>query len=348
MKGGMTVPQIVNSAETGGVIVRHREYLGDIAASTAFTIQSYDIQPGLQRTFPWLSSIANSFEQYRIRGMLFEFNSTSADAVYSVGANTALGSVIMMTDYDIADAPPGSKREMLNSEWSSSSKPACTFIHPIECKKAVSPQTMMYTRGTIIPPVGYDPRLYDFARFHIATEGMQAAGGIIGELWVTYEIELFKSQFAFFGLSDHLRLNTITALRPFGQQNSPDSFATGSTLGGTISANGLSYVFPATVSSGKYLFTYSIVGGGATLVEMPNYSFNNAVQLAVFVNNTLGSVDAPQPAVAPNIAVIMISMLVKVNGQNATVNFATDGVIPNNPTYGDLWVVRVADSITFN
>ena len=50
---GVWAPEIVNSANRGSVIIRHREYLGDVNATTAFTLQQYPINPGQQLTFPW-------------------------------------------------------------------------------------------------------------------------------------------------------------------------------------------------------------------------------------------------------------------------------------------------------
>lgn len=344
MEGGMTVPQVVNSSDKGGVVVRHREFITDIAATSAFTLQSFLIQPGLASTFPWLSSMANSFEQYRLRGVLFEFNSTSSDALLSTATSTALGSVIMMTEYDVADEPPTSKREMLNAMFGNSRKPSETFIHPVECKKQLSPLTMLYTRGAIAPPANFDQRLYDFARFNIATEGMQASGGIVGELWVTYEVELYKQQFAFFGLTDHIRLNAITIARPFGTVIG-NAIASGSTLGGTFTSDGLHYDFPPEVSSGKWLWSYVIVGTTTAIVNLPTVTFTNCVNYAILTADTLGFVNAPEPAATS--ATNAVTGIVRVTGQNARISFAADGVVPAAPNNGDWWVVRIADSIGF-
>lgn len=136
MSGGVTPPSIVNTANRGGIIVRHREYIGDVLATTAFTVQSFMINPGLFNTFPWLSQIAMGYEQYKPRGMIFEFLSTSSDALLSSATSTALGTVSMATQYDVSDPPFTDKRSMLNHEWSNSRKPSMSFIHPIECKNA--------------------------------------------------------------------------------------------------------------------------------------------------------------------------------------------------------------------
>lgn len=56
-----------------GVRVVHREYLGDIRASSVageFKVQSYSLNPGLFQTFPWLSSFAQQFDQWQPNGMV--------------------------------------------------------------------------------------------------------------------------------------------------------------------------------------------------------------------------------------------------------------------------------------
>lgn len=343
MVGGMTPPQVVNSVNNGGVIIRHREYLGDIPATVDFSIQSFLIQPGLSETFPWLSQMANSFEQYKLRGMLFEFQSTSSDAVLSTATSSALGTVVMMTEYDVADSIPTSKRQMLNAEFSCSSKPSCSFIHPIECARSQSQLDMLYTRGTLTVPAGFDQRLYDFARFHIATEGMQAASGVCGELWVTYEIELFKPQFYFYALADHFRMTTITQANPLGVSSSSVNIAAGATLGGTVDAT--NYYFPSIISDGVYYYSYTVVGGGAANVISASVTFTNCAAYDLIDNDAFSYAFAPNPAVASNQNTSIIAGAVKITGQNAKITWSTAGTYPAATNSGDLFVIRLPDTL---
>lgn len=66
---GGQIPIIQNTS--GGCIVRHREYLGDLQGSQGFILESYNINPGNPKLFPWLSSVANNFEQWCPRGMIY-------------------------------------------------------------------------------------------------------------------------------------------------------------------------------------------------------------------------------------------------------------------------------------
>ena len=348
MKGGMTAPQIVNSSNKGGVIIRHREFIGDITATTGFNVQSYLIQPGLVTTFPWMSQIANAYEQYRLRGMIFEFQSTSSDALLSSATSTALGTVTMQTDYDVADAPPSSKRQMLACEFSCTNKPSCSFIHPIECKKSLTPQSMLYTRGSISPPAGFDQRLYDFARFNIATEGMQSAGGVLGSLFIIYEIELFKPQFAFFGLADHIRSSVISAGTPFGTTVPNQSAITGSTLLGKISDDHTTYEFPTSLTEGLFYVSYQVVGPGTVGVTRATPTLTNCTFVNIIGAGTLGPdqiawTNAPEPAATAGCQIW--NAVIRITTSPAKITFANNGVWPVGPNTGDLFVIQLPESI---
>lgn len=186
-------PRIVNSGSNGGFRISHREYLFDLGTGTGtptvFTCQTLSLNPGQADTFPWLSTIAQNFEQYRIHGMLVEFKTLSVDAINST--NIQLGAVIIATDYNALHGPFSSKQVMENYEFCSSTKPSCSMIHPIECAAHQTPVENLYIRtGTV--PQGSDARLYDLGTINIATQGLPAVATAIGEIWVSYDIEFFK------------------------------------------------------------------------------------------------------------------------------------------------------------
>jgi hypothetical protein len=79
-------------------IVKHREFIGNIQGSTSFSINTFNVNPGDEQTFPWLSALAVNYEKYRPIGVIFEFKSTSANALNST--NTALGTVMMCPRYN--------------------------------------------------------------------------------------------------------------------------------------------------------------------------------------------------------------------------------------------------------
>lgn len=189
-------PITFESSNSDGVLICHREYIGDIITSSVagdFKIQAFGINPSDAGTFPWLSSIAQlNFQQYRFEGLVFEYRSFSCDALNSV--NTALGSVFAAINYDYSDPLFESRMEIENSDWSRSIKPSESVLFPVECKKSITGlnQGLLYiVNGTNIP-TGTDPKTYYLGRLQIATTGFQGTSVNIGSLYVTYKVRLYK------------------------------------------------------------------------------------------------------------------------------------------------------------
>jgi hypothetical protein len=183
---GGAVPMFTGG--TDGVVLRHREYLGDVTASTVFTPTSYSINPGDYNTFPWLSTVAQQFEEYRFRGLVFCYKASSG---FIGGTSPALGNVMLATQYDVLDPAFPSKQIMDSYEYSDSVLPTEACLHGVECDRSLTPLPTLYIRHGAAP-AGSDPRLFDLGIFTIATTGQQASNFAVGELWVTYDVELLK------------------------------------------------------------------------------------------------------------------------------------------------------------
>lgn len=192
------VPLFMSSED--GVILTHKEYLTDVYGSTAFANQGGQssstvpwsglINPGNSILFPWLSTLAQSFEMYQFLGLIFEFKSTSSNALNST--NTALGVVIATTNYDVLDNNFTTKQQAEAYEFTCSCKPAESMIHPVECKPGRNVLERYYVTGIESTNVlNGDPRIYYQGNFQLMTQGMQAVADI-GELWVSYKIRLIR------------------------------------------------------------------------------------------------------------------------------------------------------------
>jgi hypothetical protein len=283
----MTDPPVVTQPVQGGTIVKHREYLQDIVSSESFSSITIPINPGLSTSFPWLSGVAANFEEYILHGLVFEFKTTSSDVILSTATSTALGSVIMATQYNSLSPPFTTKLAMENYDFAVSCKPSVSMLHPIECKYSLTPINKLFVRtGT---PASGDLRLYDIGVFQCATVGMQANGGTIGELWCTFELELLKPKlYVGLGLTestDHWVLGSVTNAAPLGTTS---TLAVGSTINGTITTNGLSYYFPTIFPPTTFLMVYQCAGGSATL-GFTAPSLVNATYLSYWNNDANGS-----------------------------------------------------------
>lgn len=177
------IPKFSNTERTN--IVCHREYLGDLTGTAAFNVRSYPINPGMSKTFPWLSTVARSYSQYKVHGMIFEFRPLITDFV----TGGAPGVLVIATNYN-ADRPVyRSKVEMENSEYAVSVKPTGNLMHGIECASNETPMDKLYVRSGAVDP-NDDLRLYDLGLTQVATQGNPVQ--LLGELWVSYCVEFFK------------------------------------------------------------------------------------------------------------------------------------------------------------
>lgn len=278
------LPEVVNQPNGGGQVIRFQEFLGDVitGASGEFNILSYVINPANSKSFPWLSQIACNYEQYEMEGMLFQFRSTSASALNST--NTALGSVIMATQYDVMDAPFESKTEMLNYEFSTSGKPSENIIHMIECEPRQTTVSELFTLTGAVP-TGADPRLYHLGRFNIATVGFQANFVNIGELHVTYQVRLLKPKlFTSLGLGignfllqSFLPTQAVYSnTQPLGLTPPVGVIQSFNTLGIDMDEANDSILFPATNSVLSYRVEVAW-RGAATAITQPTFSGGNGL-----------------------------------------------------------------------
>lgn len=178
------VPKFSTTRATN--IVCHREYIRDFTGASAFTNTTYRLNPGSSETFPWLSSIAENYQQYKFHGLIFEFKPLITD--YITGG--APGVVIMATNYNASDAPYETKQEMENSEFAVSVKPTSNLVHGVECAVDQTSVPIKYVKSSPSDPG--DSRLYDMGLFQFANQGSPSQ--LLGELWVSYCVEFFKPQ----------------------------------------------------------------------------------------------------------------------------------------------------------
>lgn len=242
---GVSVPKF-GSADNGTRIT-HSEYLGDISSSVAFAATRYAINPGDAKTFPWLSQIADGYEKYRFRSLMFFYRSISSE--YST--TQSLGAVVAAAQYDVIDPAFSTKSVMENYYTAISTKPSNNLLFGVECKPSSTAASELYLRYSPNPPAGTDRRLYDLANFTVATQGMNPTAFTAGELWVSYDVELFypNINFSSYGTS------TIT-YHGFSSSASATNILNGMTtrysnfVGDSLVFNNNTFTLPASVSAG--------------------------------------------------------------------------------------------------
>jgi len=182
---GASVPSVVGSGTP--LTIRQSEYLGDVAGSSTFSMQTFALNPGVFT--PWLKNIARLYDQWSPLGMVFEIRTTSSD--YS--AAVVLGTIVAAVEYDPLDPLYANKIDMEQAEGAISFKPSVTAFCGVECDPRLRPTQLLYTRLDA-PPSGSDIRPYDLGRFCVATQGQagDAIGASLAEVWVHYDVTFFK------------------------------------------------------------------------------------------------------------------------------------------------------------
>jgi len=295
------IPQF--KTNTTGTIITHREYLSDISGTAAFANTRYVLNPGESETFPWLSTIAECYQEYKFHGLIFEFRPLTTDF-----ANAGVpGVVIMSTNYNSLTANYTSKQQMENAEFAVSCKPTQTVIHGVECATGQTVSPLKYIRNASNSATG-DPRLYDQGNFQIATQG-NSPTVILGELWVSYVVEFYKPILPTTldgGLVDFYQRNNVVNQDMFGTTQTNQKL---SQIGTTI--DGRVLTFPSTVSG---TFKVDIYHNGTPVVTpagIPVPTFVNCTLVApMFSNNSLSAIAAP---LGLNSGLYISSFYVRVN-----------------------------------
>lgn len=159
------------------------ELIGDVVGSTNFRTTRYPINPGLDKSFPWLSGEADKWEQYRFHSLRYRYVPRCA--------TTTTGSVLMSPDYNVRDNPPQTELQAADTygavESSAWVNTTCTL--DIAAMFPFGPRKMI--RQSL---VAGELNLYDAANFYMSTIGMANSNDLVGKLWVDYDVEFFIPQ----------------------------------------------------------------------------------------------------------------------------------------------------------
>lgn len=289
--GGGDIAHIASAIdETGAVTVSHTEYLTDVYApgvagsgiATAFYNQSIPLNPALGASFPFLSQIAQNYDEYEFVSLIFSYRSTTTDIGNST--NGQCGTIIMSTQYNAAAQPFTDKQSMLEYAHAHDCKVTEHMQHGVECDpEKLGHNRTLYTRANPVV-TGQDLKTYDHGIFQYALANLPSSynGLPVGEMWVSYVCRLAKPKlFVTRGLDIDTDLFTvaqnsnISLKRPLssgtllkGQQNNIGCLLTdiapGTAIGGvTFTGGGFSITIPATYT-GALRLTYSGVVNTST------------------------------------------------------------------------------------
>lgn len=359
-------PSTASFAKSGdGIRIKHREYIGDVLAngliangSTQFgTAYTIPLNPGLSSSFPWLSNLANSFEEYQWKSLIFQFRSTSANAI--TGTNPNIGEVIMATCYNAAASLPpySNKTGMLNQEFATAARVTQNAVSAVECDpRKTNGRGRLYVRDAPVP-TGQDPKTYDVGVFQIATNGLPS-NCTVGELWVTYDIMLSKpTEVDNQGSAivpvrtSHFILNAPTNIYPLGPSPPSASQTHLNQWGASISnPNGQNVLTFPPGSVGAVQITLYYVGASTASVGLPAPVFTNCSTATLF--NNLSNI-AEDSGVTGSMLLVTFFVQLGTGASNlpSTLTFAngtTGGTntLPTGLTGAELFITSVAQVVS--
>jgi len=321
---GGHVPRFSKTKDEYGTIINHHEFVMDITSSStpgAFNNLTFALNPGNKQLYPWLSTVAQLYDQWMPLGIVFTFISSSGE----VTTSQALGTVVMASDYDVTDLPYASKAEMNNSQYSVSGKPSVCMYHPIECDPGQRPIRLLKCRNLNSAPTD-NLQWYDLCNFQIASVGIPNANVTLGELYVSYEIAFYKEQIPL----------SITSPLALGSDFLCLSTSITNYFGTSRTApvgNSLATIFPTTsslsivdtnIGVGAF-FSISVFWiGTAAICSTPTLTLTNCVAATTTAGDATANADANNGGVTDD--VFAYFRVLRVTGPNPTVAFSAGGI----------------------
>jgi hypothetical protein len=156
--------------------------IDNVISSVDFRTYVYDLNPGLAASFPWLSTMAADWQQYRFHTLRFRYVTRSAT---SVG-----GSVMLCPTYNPKQVVPTDERTLMNAASSVEDAPWKNFYCPLDVNGMFPTGPRKWIREGA---AAGDLSTYDVGRLFVGTTGNSGISEdlTMGKLWVDYDVEFF-------------------------------------------------------------------------------------------------------------------------------------------------------------
>lgn len=193
---------IMHSGPNGSIRFRHQEFVDTLVGSNKGLDSMIDLplNAGVRKAFPYLSQIADRFQQFKFHGLAFEYRPTSGEGL--AGSNPAIGQVTMSTNYDVYRPIPkqGERNLQLAEQYVNFGKPSLPLLHGIECKSKMLDLPFYRVKKTLnLADISQgDSRFYFMGNTQIRSSGIvvdddpnhPAKTFPLGDVYVTYDVEL--------------------------------------------------------------------------------------------------------------------------------------------------------------
>jgi hypothetical protein len=185
----------------------HSEFVSDLQSVEAGdTRVTFKVNPGMMTCFPWLSQLAGAFESYKIHNLSFSY-------VTAVGTDTA-GQVALCPDYDATDNNALLHKSALMMFQDTVRTPIWQGATMVCTPANLQRRKSYFTRSGSVTLSSL--ALHDVMKLEILITS-PAFVGVIGELWVHYDVTLMTPQHepVSYAELDGETLHAPTAAGPF-------------------------------------------------------------------------------------------------------------------------------------
>lgn len=176
-------PRIRSDLNTKTTTIHHTEHIAQLVAGNSFDPYPLGINPCNRNMFPWLSTLAESFETYRFTRLVLKYVPSCP--------STTDGRIYFAVDYDSNDAPYSNVREFMSAPTSATNQISKHLSVNIPYSKMSNVIQWHYT-NKLSTLAGRDRNFSDCGIFQFAA--MSNSSVIAGDLLVSYSVELRQPQ----------------------------------------------------------------------------------------------------------------------------------------------------------
>jgi len=225
----------------------HREQIDTVAGHTGFYIDSsWNINPGLSDSFPWLSIQASGWEKYR-------FNSLKL-CYYPRCSTLTVGSIMMAPDYDSADSPPSS--EQIAASFLGAVEDAPWKTTTLNFNSSQLSRDRFIRSGALAPNL--DIRNTDVANAYVIVSDGATDGAGWGKLWIEYDVTLINQTNT--SLSENQNGITSVGVAPAVGTTNIFGTQTFSQRGLIVTTNGSVVSISGMIPGERYIMNAFVVG----------------------------------------------------------------------------------------
>lgn len=164
----------------GGIRIQHSEILeSSVRVDTSFAVTAYRINPGLSAVFPWESTIAAQYSEYKLVRCAIRY--------VPFCATTQTGTVSLAADYNVSEVSPTTEVQMMDLQGAKMGNCWTPMSFNINASLFMAGAKRKYIRTCA---VAGDKKTFDGATIYLST-GNASSATYVGKLYIDYTFELF-------------------------------------------------------------------------------------------------------------------------------------------------------------